>query len=380
MKHMYCLFIILLLSAAELPAQNPFSGLQDQMYSSQASLEENHTASASGSSRGLPWPWTLQRMDYFSWWSTKVGVRMLESFEARPAVRYLHQNSELVYVADETIFGGEIVIDDDLLNSVNLPSILETRLRALRIELPMGTLYKTTSNWTSMAHVNIRALGLSFRGSYWSGALSPGQFPQPGDFGALFDTNKFIGLAAREIASTSALNNAISLEFSVHPLQILSGFRQLEWASESGLYLRGDFSFGWIKSTDLTFKQGRELLGEIDLAQEIRDILPDALEALINTNEAGDILLTAIESRLPLYGFGLPVASGRTMEFESWVGYQWTNKTWSGDARIGFFYQSQELTNQHPSTPVLRIRRWTPTFFVKWVFNKKETGSSMFTY
>ncbi|MEL6969869.1 MAG: hypothetical protein AAFO02_06845 [Bacteroidota bacterium] len=324
------------------------------------------------------WPWQAARTDYFGWWFNGIERRLLESFEFRPGVRYVFQTSTLGYQADETVLGGEIVIDDDLLNAVDFPGIIENRLRATRIELPTGFLQRETRGWTSMAQQELNLAGVRFRATYWSGALAPRQFPQPGDLGALFDADEFIGLAAREIASTSALNNAVSLEINLHPLMLLTGFRRLEWNMRSGFYLLGDFSFGWVKSTDLTFRQGRELLGDVDMGQEIRDILPDPLENLINTDEAGDLLLTAVESRLPLYGFGLPIATGRTMEWEGWLGYHWSNSTWSGDARLGFTYQRQQLSNEHPSAPVLDVVRWIPAINVKWVFNKAQSDGSIF--
>lgn len=324
------------------------------------------------------WPWQLARQDYLTWWVKGLDRRLLETFEFRPGVRYVYRNAELGYVADETIIGGEIEIDDDLLNAVDFPSIIEDRLRALRIELPMGYLVRNTSGWTSLAQQELSLAGVQLRATYWSGAMAPRQFPQPGDLGALFDANEFVGLAAREIAATSALNNAISLELNVHPIHLLTGFRRLEWNMDNGVYVFGDFAIGWVKSTDLTFRQGRELLGDVDMGQEIRDVLPDALEALINTNEAGELLLTALESRLPLYGFGLPIATGRNMELSGGVGYHWVNATWSGDARIGFAYQKQRLSNEHPSAPVLDITRWIPSINVKWVFNKARSDGSLF--
>ena len=326
----------------------------------------------------ITWPWQRARKDYFSWYVDGIGRRLLESFEFRPGVRYVFQQSELGYVADETVLGGEIEIDDDLLNAVDFPSVIENRLRSLRIELPTGNLQRSVDGWTSMAQQEINLAGVRLRATYWSGAMAPRQFPQPGDIGALFDAEEFVGLAAREIASTSALNNAVSLELNIHPIHLLTGFRRLEWSSSSGIYLLGDFSFGWIKATDLTFRQGRELLGDVDMGEEIRNVLPDPLEALINTDEAGELLLTAVEGRLPLYGFGLPVSSGRTMELEGWVGYHWVNATWSGDARLGFAYQKQQLSNEHPSSPILNITRWIPSVNVKWVFNKARSDSSVF--
>ena len=187
-------------------------------------------------------------------------------------------------------------------------------------------------------------------------------------------------VVVREIAASSNLNNAVSIEFALHPIHLLTGFRDLEWYSTSGFYVGGDFSIGLMKSTDLTFKQGRELLGDLDLAEEIRDVLSEPLELLIDTDQAADLLLTAVESRLPLYGFGLPQVDGRTLEVKTWLGYQWTNSTWSGDASIGFRYQTQKLSNQHPSAPVLRVRRWMPTVNVKWVFNKEKIQSPLFAY
>jgi hypothetical protein len=323
------------------------------------------------------WPWQVQRQSYFTWWSDKVTIRMIESFKARPAVRYLHRKSNLSYLADETIFGGEIVIDDDLLNAVDLPNAIERRLEDLRVELPMGDLVREARSWTSMAQFELSMLGITARTSYWSGALSPGQFPQPLDINVLFNSEKLINVAAREIAATSALNNAVSLEILVHPLMLLTGLRQLEWNSESGIYLNGDLAWGWVKATDLTFKQGRELLGDVDFGQTIRDAIPDPLEELINTDEAARLILDAAESRLPLYGFGLPVASGRTFEIAGKIGYRWANNTWTGDASVGLFYQTQHLSNEHPSNPVLKIRRIAPTLNVKWIFNKRATGSSL---
>ncbi|MGH1435346.1 MAG: hypothetical protein ACRBG0_12920 [Lewinella sp.] len=333
-------------------------------------------------SKGKPstfkWPWRAQRMDYFSWWSKKVTLRIMESFQVKPGVRYMYQKSSLSYVADETILGGNITIDDDLLNAVNLPSVVERPLEDLLIELPTGQVGREVRNWTSLARCEANVIGITMRANYWSGALSPGQFPQPLDINKLFDVNEFVGVAARELAATSALNNAVSLELLVHPFMLLTGFRQLEWNSGSGIYLNGDFAFGWVKATDLTFKQGRELLGEVDMGQEIRNALPDPLENLINTDEAGQIILDAAESRLPLYGFGLPVATGKTMEFSGALGYRWANSTWTGDASIGLFYQTQQLSNDHPSNPELKIQRITPTVNVKWIFNKRSTESSLF--
>lgn len=326
----------------------------------------------------IRWPWQAQRMDYFGWWSKKVTLRIMESFSLKPGVRYLHQRSTLSYLADETVFGGNITIDDDLLNAVDLPGIVERRLENLLIELPTGQLNREVSNWTSLARFELSVIGITARASYWSGSLSPGQFPQPFDVGVLFDPDELVGLAAREIAATSALNNAASLELLIHPMAFLTGFRQMEWNSEGGIYLNGDFALGFVKATDLTFKQGRELLGDIDMGQEIRDILPDPLEELIDTDEAGRLILDAAESRLPLYGFGLPVATGKTFEVEGKVGYRWANNTWTGDASLGFFFQSQRLSNDHPSNPDLRIRRITPTINVKWIFNKRTTESSLF--
>lgn len=402
MKHLYLSLFVIVLCSPFLKGQAPdtWGNEQDQeneRADEQRSLlsqlmlapgQQNATSAgvpasnyASKDSRRAPkfrWPWQSARMDFFSWWVKGIDRRLLESFEFRPGVRYVYRTSELGYVADETVLGGEIEIDDDLLNAVDFPSVIESRLRALRIELPMGYLQREVSGWTSLAQQELNLAGVRFRATYWSGAMAPRQFPQPGDVKALFDVNEFVGLAAREIAATSALNNAVSLEINIHPLHLLTGMRRLEWNSGSGIYLLGDISFGWIKSTDLTFRQGRELLGDINMGEEIRNVLPDALEALINTDEAGDILLTAIESRLPLYGFGLPVASGRTMELEGYVGYHWANATWSGDARLGFTYQQQQLTNEHPSSPVLSITRFIPGINVKWVFNKKRSESAIF--
>ncbi len=331
-------------------------------------------------SAGIQWPWKAQRMGYLGWWADKVGLRILESFEFRPGVRYLHQNSQLQYIADQTVFGGQISIDDDILNAVNLPSVVENPLRNLEVDLPTGLLTREVVSWTAMAQLEVTIVGLSVRGSYYSGALAPGQFPQPKDVGVLVNPERLIGLAAREFLTSDALNNALSLEVAIHPIQLLTGFRDLEWYSTSGWYIGSDIAFGWVGTTDLTFRQGRELLGDLDLGQEIRDILPNALEGLINTDEAGDLLITAVESRLPLYGFGIPEASGRTLEIESWVGYQWSNKTWAGDVRLGVVYQSQKLSNQHPSSPDLRIRRWAPTIRLKWVFNKDQIESPLFVY
>ncbi len=324
------------------------------------------------------WPWTVKRMNYFSWWGKKVGLRIVEGFQFGPSVRYFNQKTKLQYIAEETVFGGEISVDEDLLNTVNFPSLIENRLGQIRIELPTGLLSRTTEGWTSMSQLKVAAAGISLTGSYWAGALAPRQFPQPKDIKVLFNPDELIDIAARQLFVNSALNNAVSMEVSVHPIQFLTGFRKLEWLSEGGFYLGGDFSIGWVQSTDLTFKQGRELLGDIDLGQEIREVLPNSLENLIDTDEAGDLLLTALEGRIPLYGFGIPKPNGRTFQIESWLGYLWMNSTWSGDVRLGLVYQSQELSNDHPSKPVFQIRRWAPTILVKWVFNKEKTESSLF--
>ncbi|MEL7220804.1 MAG: hypothetical protein AAGJ93_05755 [Bacteroidota bacterium] len=327
----------------------------------------------------IRWPWTAQRKDFISWWTDKMPLRIIESFKAGPRIRYMNQASSIEYLADETVFGGKIRIDTDVLNEVNFPSIIESRLDDIVIELPTGMLGRSTQSWTTMSQLHLSVAGVSVTGSYWAGAMAPRQFPQPQDFNILFNREDLVELAVSEIAATSALNNAVSLEVRLHPLHILSGFRQLEFSTNKGFYLGGDFAIGWLKATDLTFRQGRELLGDIDMGQEIRDILPDALESLINTDEAGELLLTSVESRIPLYGFGIPLTDGRTFEIMGWAGYQWTNKTWSGDARIGFIYQRQELSNEHPSNPVLSIRRWSPTLNVKWVFSKEVTRSSLFS-
>jgi len=294
-------------------------------------------------------------------------------------VRYLHQRGQLTYNADRTVVGGEIVIDDDLLNEVNLPRAVESRLQALRIELPQGQLVRQVNNWSPQTQVEFQVAGLLLRGVYWSGALSPGEFPQPQNISSLFSTQELVEVVAREIAATSALNNAVAYEVALRPLYLLTGFRPIEWYSHAGLYVGGDLAVGWIKTTDLTFKQGRELLTDIDLAEEIRNVLPDALEPLINTEETADILLTAIESRIPLYGFGLPRNDGRTTELTAWVGYQWHNRRWAGDLRLGLLHQWQTLSNDHPSEPILRVRRWAPTINVKWVFNKERTSSALFS-
>lgn len=381
MKHIYWLGFCLLgifASTAALAQEASRQDFQMAFATDQpvAAAWSMHTAKKAPSA--LKWPWQAQRMDYLTWWSKKVTLRIMESFQAKPGVRYLYQKSTLDYIADETVLGGNITIDDDLLNAVDLPNVVERPLRDLLIELPTGKVGREIKNWTSMARFELNVIGITARASYWSGALSPGQFPQPLDINKLFDVNEFVGVAARELAATSALNNAVSMELLVHPLALLTGFRQFEWNTSSGIYLNGDFAFGWVKTTDLTFKQGRELLGEVDMGQEIRNALPDPLENLINTDEAGQLILDAAESRLPFYGFGVPIATGKTMEFSGRVGYQWANKTWTGDASLGFFYQTQHLSNDHPSNPQLQIRRITPTVNVKWIFNKRNTESSLF--
>lgn len=343
------------------------------------SLSLEATDAGASKAAEIRWPWIAQRMDFISWWTSKMPLRIIESFKMAPRVRYMNQSSTIEYLADETVFGGEIRIDADILNGVNFPSIIENRLDDIVIELPTGMLSRSTQSWTTMSQLHLSIAGVSVTGSYWSGALAPRQFPQPQDIGVLFDREELVELAVSEIAATSALNNAVSLEISVHPLHILSGFRQLEYSMNNGLYIGGDLAFGWLKSTDLTFRQGRELLGDIDMGQEIRDVLPDPLEELINTDEAGELLLTTVEGKIPLYGFGIPLTGGKTFELMGWAGYQWKNNTWSGDARIGFVYQRQELSNDHPSNPVLLIRRWAPTLNVKWVFNKEVTRSSLFS-
>jgi len=379
MKRLFLFWGLVVISCGNSQAQRSWAAEYTTAVSASWPRELARSTPAAAPRRGgLRWPWRAERMDYFTWWSKKVGLRALESFEIRPGVRYFQQRSQLTYLADATVFGGDIVIDDDLLNAVNFPAAIERPLRGLLIELPTGQLTRSVKNWTSLVRTEVNFLGLSLTGSYWSGALSPGQFPQPQDLGTLFNKERLIGVVAQEVAATSALNNAVSLEIAIHPLQILSGLRKLEWVGDRGFYVGGDLAFGWLKATDLTFKQGRELFGEIDVAQQIRDVLPDPLEALINTDEAGDVLLTALESRFPLYGFGLPITTGRTFELETWAGYQWSNNTWTGDARLGFTYQWQRLGNDHPSNPILLIRRWTPTVLVKWVFNKKETRSALF--
>lgn len=341
-------------------------------------LSNDNSSKKSSKKPGFRWPWTAKRMNYLTWWSKKVGLRIVEGFQFGPSIRYFNQKTSLEYIAEETVFGGEITVDEDLLNTVNFPTIIENRLREIRIELPTGKLSRTTTGWTSMSQLKVTAAGVSITGNYWAGALAPKQFPQPKDIKVLFNPDDLIGIAARELAATSALNNAVSLEVRIHPIQFLTGFRKLEWFGGSGFYVGGDLSVGWVQSTDLTFKQGRELLGDIDLGQEIRDVLPNSLENLIDTDEAGDLLLTALESRIPLYGFGLPKPNGSTFQIESWIGYLWTNSTWSGDIRLGLVYQSQKLSNDHPSKPVFQIRRWAPTILVKWVFNKEKTESSLF--
>lgn len=369
--------IIILLSACYSPlllAQGPMASIDDFQY------QAYHSAYSSDARKSIRWPWQNQRKGYFNWWSDKVHLRIIESLRLRPGVRYFQQQSSLTYIADETVVGGDIVIDEDILNAVDLPRSIERRVRDLRIELPSGELSRTVKRWTSLAQLELQVVGLTIRGSYWSGALAPQQFPQPQDISTLFEARELINIAARELAATSALNNAIAWEVAIHPLQWLTGFRQLEWSSGGGLYIGADVSIGWLQTTDLTFKQGRELLEDVDLGQEIRDVLPSAIEAVVNTDEAADILLTAVESRLPLYGFGLPVANGQTLELRSWIGFQWTNRTWSGDVSLGIAYQRQQLSNDHPSKPDLQIRRWAPTIGARWVFNKEETNSSLFEY
>jgi hypothetical protein len=326
-----------------------------------------------------PWPWRNQRQGYFDWWAEQVGLRILENAHVRPGVRYMHQRSELTYIADEAVVGGQITIDADILNDVNFPAAVENRLRNITIDLPSGNLGRTVSSWTSLAQLDVTALGLTLRGSYWSGSLSPGLFPQLGDVGVLVNSDELIGITAREIAGTSALNNATSLELHIHPLQWLSGFRRLEWQAGNGFYVGGDWSIGWVKATDLTFKQGRELLGNVDMEQEIRGVLPSQLANLIDVAETAELLLTAVESRLPLYGFGLPVVGGRTSEYAGWVGYQWNTKVWTGNARVGMSYQTQRLSNDHPALPTLRVHRWAPTLHFNCVFNQETTNGAIFS-
>lgn len=336
------------------------------------------SATADAAMAEAPWPWRNQRQGYFDWWAEQVGLRILENAHVRPGVRYMHQRGELTYIADEAVVGGQITIDADILNDVNFPAAVENRLRNITIDLPSGNLERTVSSWTSLAQLDVTALGLTLRGSYWSGSLSPGLFPQLGDVGVLVNSDELIGITAREIAGTSALNNATSLELHIHPLQWLSGFRRLEWQAGNGFYVGGDWSIGWVKATDLTFKQGRELLGNVDMEQEIRGVLPSQLANLIDVAETAELLLTAVESRLPLYGFGLPVVGGRTSEYAGWLGYQWNTKVWTGNARIGMSYQTQRLSNEHPALPSLRVHRWAPTLNFNCVFNQEATNGAMF--
>ena len=99
---------------------------------------------------------------------------------------------------------------------------------------------------------------------------------------------------------------------------------------------------------------------------------------MINTDAAGDLLLDAVESRLPLYGFGAPVADGRAIAWQGWLGFQWTNKTWSGDVKIACTRQTQHLGNDHPAMPELKVKRIIPMIHAKWIFNKQETESAIF--
>lgn len=374
MRKIYILLIGLFLLLKHLNAQSielPFAGLA-------ANADTELTYEARMAAPSIRTPWRAQRMNYFKWWGKDVFWRITEQFKLGPKARFCQQNARLSYVAEETLFGGEIRIDDDLLNAVNFPSVVENRLDDIVIELPEGKLSRSVKTWTSMSSIELEALGWTLRGTYWSGALAPARFPQPGDIKTLFNAEELVDVAAREIAATSAFNNAVSLEIMMHPIHFLTGFRALEWTSESGFYVGGDFLIGWVKTTDLTFRQGRELLGDIDMGEEIRNVLPNPIENLIDTDEAGDLLLTALESRLPLYGFGLPVGDGRSMELLGWMGYQWQNKRWSGDMRIGLVYQRQRIDNEHAAAPELVVSRWAPTIRVKWVFNKKKNQSSLF--
>ena len=172
MKQLYLSTLFLTLNACLLYGQN---WSQEGPSLSEAMLSEE--VSRKGPS--FQWPWQAARTDFFGWWFNGIERRLLESFEFRPGVRYVFQTSELGYVADETVLGGEIVIDDDLLNAVDFPSIIESRLRATRIELPTGFLQRTTRGWTSMAQQELNLAGVRLRATYWSGALAPRQFPQP---------------------------------------------------------------------------------------------------------------------------------------------------------------------------------------------------------
>ena len=168
--------LLILLSCFKLTAQNVDLGWT-RTPSTAVNIEKEEKWSAAATPPSIRWPWG--RQGYFSWWADQVGLRIVQQASVRPGVRFLHQASELQYSADEAVIGGELVIDSDLLNAVNLPSVIENKLRDLSIQLPTGILTRESQSWTSLAQLEIKAVGLTVRGSYWSGALAPARFPQP---------------------------------------------------------------------------------------------------------------------------------------------------------------------------------------------------------